>query len=182
MAAAIGDHAGLGTIGLCPAALGDAAKADRAATRSAKCLARRASSSAASFRRHWPPSGAQGCRCRPGRSCPVARHGPAPSSAGAPIRRRQTADQISGKPRPADHQGQMKVCATIHQEPNSFGRLRYFAPFWQRQMIASTVCPRSSRCVVRCGRPTSIKGDSTAHRASVSTRVIASPVRSTSSG
>jgi hypothetical protein len=62
----------------------------------------------------------------------------------------------------------MKVCAAIHQGPNSSGKARHFAPFWCRQMMAEIVRRRLLGGTFACGRHASTSGSSTAHSSSVS--------------
>ena len=52
---------------------------------------------------------------------------------------------------------------------NSAGTARHFAPFVQRQMIASTVRRRSQGSTFACGRQASTRGSNFAHCASVNT-------------
>jgi hypothetical protein len=63
----------------------------------------------------------------------------------------------------------MNVCAAVHQGPSSAGMARHFAPFRQRQMIASTVRRRFDGGTLARGRQASTSGSSAAHRSSVST-------------
>ena len=63
----------------------------------------------------------------------------------------------------------MNVCAAIHHGPSSAGMARHFAPFRQRQTMASTVRRRFEGGTLACGRQASTRGASTAHCASVST-------------
>ncbi len=63
----------------------------------------------------------------------------------------------------------MKICAAFHHGPSSSGTARHFAPFWQRQRMASTVRLRSEGGTFARGRQASTKGSSIAHCTSVST-------------
>jgi hypothetical protein len=63
----------------------------------------------------------------------------------------------------------MKVCAAIHQGPNSSGRERHLAPFWCRQKMAPIVRRRLLDGTFAGGRHASTIGSSTAHCSSVST-------------
>jgi len=63
----------------------------------------------------------------------------------------------------------MKIWAAFHHGPSSAGMARHFAPFVQRQMIASTVRRRSEGGTLAWGRQASTRGSNSAHCASVST-------------
>ena len=60
-----------------------------------------------------------------------------------------------------------KICAALHQGPNSIGIERHFARFRHRQTMASTVRCRFEGGTFATGRQASIRGSSTDHSASV---------------